>query len=165
MAVPGLEPGTPRFSDMLLCRSSSAHLQGKGIISAASAESGFHGHCGPFPDVTADGGARRPFRRLATSPPRTLLKEAVATSIPFAARVPPFCISRSGERSRTPWRSGSERLVRPRRRDRPLAQAHRGDLAHAHQKPTVRSGRRRCSSSRLTALFGNAPPEHASHFA
>ena len=56
--------------------------------------------------------------------------------------------------------------TRPQGRpDRTLPQADRGDLAHAHPQPTVRSGRRRFSSSRLTALFGNAPPEHASHFA
>lgn len=38
-------------------------------------------------------------------------------------------------------------------------------LAHAHPQRTVRSGRRPFSSSRLTARFGNAPPERASHFA
>jgi Transposase IS116/IS110/IS902 family len=32
-------------------------------------------------------------------------------------------------------------------------------------KPTLRSGRRRFSSSRLTAPFGHAPPERASHSA
>ena len=56
--------------------------------------------------------------------------------------------------------------ARPQGRpDRPLPQAHRGDLAHAHPQPALRSGRRPFSSSRLTALFGNAPPERASHFA
>ena len=56
--------------------------------------------------------------------------------------------------------------TRPQGRpDRPLPQAHRGDLAHAHPQPALRSGRRPFSSSRLTALFGNAPPERASHFA
>jgi transposase len=56
--------------------------------------------------------------------------------------------------------------TRPQGRpDRALTQTRRGDLAHAHPQPTVRSGRRRCSSSRLTALFGNAPPERASHSA
>ena len=49
--------------------------------------------------------------------------------------------------------------------NRPFPKAHRGDLAHAHPQPALRSGRRRFSSSRLTALFGNAPPERASHFA
>jgi hypothetical protein len=38
--------------------------------------------------------------------------------------------------------------------------ADRSDRAHAHPQPTVRSGRRQVSSSRLTALFGDAPPEH-----
>jgi transposase len=56
--------------------------------------------------------------------------------------------------------------ARPQGRpDRALQKADRGDLAHAHPQPAVRSGRRRFSSSRLTALFGNAPPEHASHSA
>ena len=45
------------------------------------------------------------------------------------------------------------------RPDRPLPQAHRGDLAHAHPQPALRSGRRPFSSSRLTALFGHAPPD------
>ena len=40
-----------------------------------------------------------------------------------------------------------------------------GDLAHAHPQPALRSGRRRSSSGRLTALFGLAPPERASHSA
>src|SRR6476469_4165 len=48
------------------------------------------------------------------------------------------------------------------RPDRPLQKAHRSDLAHAHPQPTLRSGRRPFSSSRLTALFGIAPPERAS---
>ena len=84
-----------------------------------------------------------------------------------------------------PVRGGAERLQAPRLRralpahqapprpptrpqgrpDRTLPKAHRGDLAHAHPQPAVRSGRRRFSSSRLTALFGNAPPEQPSHFA
>jgi transposase len=59
---------------------------------------------------------------------------------------------------------------RPPRRPqgRPIdlnTQAHRGDLAHAFSQPTLRSARRRFSSSRLTALFGNAPPKRASYFA
>jgi hypothetical protein len=50
--------------------------------------------------------------------------------------------------------------TRPQGRpDRPFAQTHRDDLAHAHPQPALRSGRRPFSSSRLTALFGNAPPE------
>ena len=83
-----------------------------------------------------------------------------------------------------PVRGGAERLQAPRLRralpthqapprpptrpqgrpDRTLPQAHRGDLAHAHPQPALRSGRRRFSSSRLTALFGNAPPERALPF-
>jgi transposase len=60
----------------------------------------------------------------------------------------------------------TRQTARPESRpDRPQPQAHRGDLAHAHPQPTLRPGRRRLSSSRLTALFGNAPPERASHFA
>ena len=56
--------------------------------------------------------------------------------------------------------------TRPQGRpDRPLPKAHRGDLAHAHPQPALRSGRRPFSSSRLTALFGIAPPERASHSA
>ena len=44
--------------------------------------------------------------------------------------------------------------------------ADRGDLAHAHPQSALRSGRRRfSSSSRLTAHFGIAPPERASHSA
>ena len=42
---------------------------------------------------------------------------------------------------------------------RPLQKAHRSDLAHAHPQPALRSGRRPYSSSRPTALFGNASPE------
>jgi hypothetical protein len=50
--------------------------------------------------------------------------------------------------------------TRPQGRpDRPLTQADRSDLAHAHPQPTLRSDRRPLSSSRLTALFGNAPPD------
>jgi hypothetical protein len=55
--------------------------------------------------------------------------------------------------------------TRPQGRpDRPRQKAHRGDLAHAHPQPALRSGRRRVSSSRLTAHFGNAPPERALPF-
>ena len=43
------------------------------------------------------------------------------------------------------------------------SQTHRGDLAHAHPQPTVRSGRRRFSSSRPTALNAIAPPDEPSH--
>jgi hypothetical protein len=56
--------------------------------------------------------------------------------------------------------------TRPQGRpDRPVQKAHRSDLAHAHPQRTLRSGRRPLSSSRLTALFGNAPPQRASHSA
>jgi hypothetical protein len=44
-------------------------------------------------------------------------------------------------------------------------QADRGDLAHAHPQPTVRSGRCHFSSIRLTALNGIAPPDEPSHYA
>ncbi len=60
----------------------------------------------------------------------------------------------------------TRQTARPQGRpDRPQSQADRSDLAHAHPQPTLRPGRRPFSSSRLTALFGNAPPERASHFA
>jgi hypothetical protein len=49
MARPGLEPGTPRFSVVLLCRSSPLHLQGKGHCSAASAMSGLSRTLRTFP--------------------------------------------------------------------------------------------------------------------
>jgi transposase len=56
--------------------------------------------------------------------------------------------------------------TRPQGRpDRSVAQADRGDLAHAHPQPALRPGRRPFSSSRLTAPFGNAPPERTSHSA
>jgi hypothetical protein len=47
---------------------------------------------------------------------------------------------------------------------RPVAQTDRGDLAHAHPPPALRSGRRLLSSSRVTALFGNAPPDEPLRF-
>ena len=53
--------------------------------------------------------------------------------------------------------------TRPQGRpDRPRPQAHRGDLAHAHPQPALRSGRCPFSSSRLTAHFGHAPPDEHS---
>jgi transposase len=59
-----------------------------------------------------------------------------------------------------------------RRQGRPgrhRQKAHRSDLADAHPLPALlthhRSGRRRVSSGRLTALFGHAPPEPASNVA
>src|SRR5215212_5952901 len=56
--------------------------------------------------------------------------------------------------------------TRPQGRpDRPLPQAHRSDLTHAHPQSALRSGRRPFSSSRLTAHFGIAPPERASYSA
>jgi transposase len=64
---------------------------------------------------------------------------------------------------RTKRRLGRQRGPQGRP-DRTLPQADRGDLAHAHPQPTVRSGRRPVSSSRLTALLGNAPPEHGLPF-
>jgi len=51
------------------------------------------------------------------------------------------------------------------RPDRPRPPADRGDLAHAHPKPALRSGRCPFSSSRLTAHFGHAPPDEHSDFA
>jgi hypothetical protein len=51
---------------------------------------------------------------------------------------------------------------RPNRR---LPQAHRSDLAHAHPQPNPSLRQAPFSSSRLTAHFGNAPPERASHSA
>jgi hypothetical protein len=61
----------------------------------------------------------------------------------------------------TPPRPPTRPQSRP---DRTLPQAHRSHLTHAHPQPALRSGRRRFSSSRLTALFGNAPPERALPF-
>ena len=50
------------------------------------------------------------------------------------------------------------------RPDRAVPPAHRGDLAHAHPQPALRSGRCPFSSSRLTALFGHAPPDEPLRF-
>ena len=58
---------------------------------------------------------------------------------------------------RTKRRLGRQRGAQGRP-DRPGPQADRGDLAHAHPRPTLRPGRRHSSSGCLTALFGTAPP-------
>jgi hypothetical protein len=58
----------------------------------------------------------------------------------------------SAERyQRTKHRLGRQRGPQGRP-DRTVAQGDRGDLAHAHRQPTVRSGGAPVSSSRLTAL-------------
>jgi transposase len=55
--------------------------------------------------------------------------------------------------------------ARPQGRpDRSRSPTDRGDLAHAHQQPALRSGRCPVSSSRLTALFGHAPPDEPLRF-
>jgi Transposase len=55
--------------------------------------------------------------------------------------------------------------TRPQGRpDRPRSPPDRGDLAHAHPKPALRSGRCPLSSSRLTAHFGHAPPDEPLRF-
>jgi hypothetical protein len=50
------------------------------------------------------------------------------------------------------------------RPDRPRPPAHRGDLAHAHPQPALRSGRRPCRLAAQTAHFGNAPPDEQLRF-
>src|SRR5256885_1536960 len=73
-----------------------------------------------------------------------------------AARLQPPRLPRALPAHQAPPRPPARIQGRP---DRPVPQAHRGDLAHAHPQPALRSGRRRFSSSRLTALNGIAPPE------
>src|SRR4051794_36418294 len=108
--------------------------------------------------------ARDPVRQHR--PPRTDLKARAAVSglgalRGRAARLLAPRLRRALPAHQAPPRPPTRPQGRP---DRPLTQAHRSDLAHAHPQPTVRSGRRRFSSSRLTALFGNAPPERALPF-
>jgi hypothetical protein len=78
MARPGLEPGTPRFSVVPPRPSSSDDLREIAARSTLSQRPRSRGICVRFSLVTADGEARRPFRRTAwrsrgaraMSPPR-----------------------------------------------------------------------------------------------
>ena len=109
----------------------------------------------------------RVYQSGATRPPRADLQAGLALPAlgavrSRAARLQPPRLRRALSAHQAAPRSPARPQGRP---DRPLPKAHRGDLAHAHPQRALRSGRRPFSSSRLTALFGNAPPERASHFA
>jgi hypothetical protein len=109
--------------------------------------------------------ARRPVRRQR--PARADLKARAALSALGAVRgrherlqapALPRALPAHQAPPRPPTRTGG-------RPDRALTQAHRGALAHAHPQPALRSGRRRCSSSRLTALFWKCAAGASPHFA
>jgi hypothetical protein len=103
-------------------------------------------------------GQHRPPRPdLQTRPPLPAL--GALRSRPLSLQTPrlPRPLPTHQETPRPPTRTQG-------RPDRPLPQTHRSDLAHAHPQPALRSGRCPFSSSRLTALFGTAPPERALPF-
>jgi transposase len=118
------------------------------------------GYTGLCPRVSA----RHPVRRHR--PPRPDLQARPALPALGPVRGGDECLQAPDLRRALPAHQAPARPpARPQGRpDRALTQAHRGDLAHAHPQPTLRSGRRRFSSSRLTALNGIAPPERALPF-
>jgi hypothetical protein len=75
-----------------------------------------------------------------------------------AQRPRPPGLRRALPNDQTPARSPA----RPQSRaDRPRTSPHRGDLAHADPRPTLRSGRRHLPFGCLTARYQHAPPERA----
>jgi transposase len=68
-------------------------------------------------------------------------------------------------RALTAHQAPSRPPARPQGRpDRSLPPAHRGDLAHAHPQPAIRSGRRPSRLAGQTAHFGHAPPDDPLRF-
>jgi transposase len=108
---------------------------------------------------------RHPVRRHRPPRPDLQARPALSALGPVrgrAERLQTPALRRTLPAHQAPPRAPTRPQGRP---DRTVTQADRGDLAHAHPQPTPRSGKRRFSSSRLTAHLGIAPPERASHFA
>lgn len=74
------------------------------------------------------------------------------------SRLPPRPLPRPLRTQQAPARQTTRRQSRPDRRRPPHL---RSDLAHAHPKRTLRSGKRQRHSGRIDGPLGNAPPERA----
>jgi transposase len=111
------------------------------------------GHTGLCPRVYQPGESDRR-GALAKQGPRYLrwaLIEASTHARP--PRLPRPLPAHEGSARQTAGRQG--------RPSRPRPPARRGDLAHAHPRPTLRSGKRHRPPGRLTVPEGDAPPERA----
>src|SRR4051794_36917775 len=111
----------------------------------------------PVPAGQAVRGHRRPRTDLQARPQ----VPALGAVRGGAERVQAPLLRRALPAHQAPSRPPARPQGRP---DRPLAPAHRGDLAHAHPQPALRSVRRHCRLAALTAHFGNAPPDEQLRF-